>query len=112
MPKPTPSPYSLRAPSPSLPASDVNLAKLYGPYTYNAATLALHDRHKVHEAALADHFYSTGEYSRCQELCYEILQAEPSEAIRARCHMYLATEGVGSEFASVRAYHAACAVAA
>ena len=48
----------------------------------------------------------------CQETCYDVLQAQPSEAIRARSHMYLSMEGVGPDYASGRAYHAGMAIEA
>ena len=91
-------------------AQETNLTRTYGRNPYSAALAALNQRYQVHEAATADQLFAAGRYLQCQNICYEILQAQPSEAIAARCHMYLAMEIVGVEYASVRAYHAGMAM--
>lgn len=67
-------------------------------------------RNRVPQLAEAEHFYEDENFDACAQKCYEVLQAEPTEAIRARCHMYLATAAVGPELASGRARHAEMAM--
>lgn len=81
---------------------DSCLVKIYGRCTYTATETTLKDRHKVYQAAEADRLFASGQYAECQQACYEVLEAHPSEAIQARCHMYLATEAVGPAEASNR----------
>lgn len=69
---------------------------------YEAATNGLNIRHKVHEMAMADRLFTDHRYSECRLVCYDILDAEPAEAIEARCHMYLAERDVNPESASAR----------
>ena len=63
----------------------------------------LKERNKVHEMAAAERCFASKHYAECASICYKILHTEPSEAIRARCHMYLAIETVGPEKATGRA---------
>ena len=77
--------------------------RIYACSSYAAADVAHKLRNKVHEATRADKFFTEADYPACADMCYEVLQAEPSEAIRAKCHMYLANENVGPGHASARA---------
>ena len=61
----------------------------------SAVDISLKQRNKVHEMAAAERCFAGGRYAECASTCYEILRAEPSEAILARSHMYLASAGVG-----------------
>ncbi|KAK5131087.1 hypothetical protein LTR08_001305 [Meristemomyces frigidus] len=76
----------------------------------SAVDTSLKLKNKVHEMAQAERFFASECYAECAQICYEVLRAEPSEAIQARCHMYLATEAVGSEEAAARAYYAGMAL--
>ena len=71
--------------------------RTYGSSPSNAITLGLIHRHQLHTASSADYLFNLGHYSDCAALCLQILSSTrlPAEAIQARCHMYLATEGVG-----------------
>lgn len=60
-------------------------------------------KNKVQEAADAERLFSEERFDECANKCYEVLRAEPSEAILGKCHMFLATEAVGPEQASGRA---------
>ncbi len=57
---------------------------------YNIACHELLIRHRVHEAHRAGQLYDAGCYAEVRELCYDIVQARPAEAILARCHTLLA----------------------
>ena len=52
----------------------------------------------------ADRYFATQKYAQCQQYCYDILQSEPSEAIQARCDMYLLREEVTPGHVVARAY--------
>ena len=83
---------------------DSHLTRTYARCSvYSTAEQGIKRRHKVQEAVHADQIFACGHYVECQQLCYNILQAQPSEAIQARCRMYLAGDAVGPEYASVRA---------
>ena len=69
----------------------------------SAGDTTLKQRHKVLELEAAERSFDSERYAECASTCYEVLRAEPSEAIQARCHMYLAMEGVGPEEATGRA---------
>ena len=89
-----------------------HIDRLQHQHSYTDLTTSLTHRHKVCEAAKTDHLFLSLRYTECRDLCYEIVQAQPSEAVLARCHMYLATEAVGPGYPAGRAYHAAMAVQA
>ena len=70
---------------------------------YEVAAKGMMFRHKVNEAALADRLFAAERYAECQQVCYDILHAQPSEAIQARCHMYLARGDMNPGYAAARA---------
>jgi hypothetical protein len=74
--------------------------------TWTATDQAHKLRYKAHESAAAEKAYTQERYDHCADMCYEVLKGkdEPSEAIAARCHMYLATEEVGPGEAHGRLY--------
>ena len=43
----------------------------------------------------ADTLWALGGWDEYAEKCYQVLRVQPSEAIEAKCHMYLSTEEVG-----------------
>ena len=71
--------------------------------TISSVARELLDRHKVHAIADADNLWAALRYEECALKCYEVLRAQPSEAICARAHMYLSTEEVGPVYAQSRA---------
>lgn len=72
--------------------------------TLTAVDVALKQHNKVEEAAEADRLFVAMRFEECAGKCYVVLRPPaPSEAIQARCHMYLATETVGPEEPSQRA---------
>ena len=71
--------------------------------SFSAIVTGLKQRNRVHEMDAADRCYERERYAECASTCYEVLRADPSEAIQGRCHMYLAMEGVGPEEATGRA---------
>ncbi|KAK5128500.1 hypothetical protein LTR85_003168 [Meristemomyces frigidus] len=76
----------------------------------SAVDRSLRERNMVQEMADAERYFADERYEECAQKCYEILRGEVSEAIQAKCHMYMATEAVGPEEAAGRAYHAAMAM--
>lgn len=73
--------------------------------TLTAVDLALRRQNKVREAAVAERLFAAEQYDECADMCYEVLKAVPipSEAIQAKCHMFLATEAVAPDEPSTRA---------
>ncbi|RMZ11910.1 hypothetical protein D0860_03200 [Hortaea werneckii] len=69
----------------------------------SAVDRSLKQKNMVHLMAHAERSFATERYTECAEACYNALREKPSEAIRARCHMYLATEAVGPTEPSGRA---------
>ncbi|KAI7241936.1 hypothetical protein KC330_g237 [Hortaea werneckii] len=63
----------------------------------------LKQQNMVHLMAHAERSFATERYTDCAEACYNALREKPSEAIQARCHMYLATEAAGPTEPSGRA---------
>jgi len=63
----------------------------------------LKHKNKVQEATDAERLFAEEQYEECAQKCYEVLRGQPSEAIQAKAHMYLATEAVGPEEAASRA---------
>lgn len=60
------------------------------PSPATAVTQELLARHRVHDMQAADNLFAAGRFDDCRWACLEILRAEPSEAIRGKCHTYLA----------------------
>ncbi|KAK5169716.1 uncharacterized protein LTR77_005694 [Saxophila tyrrhenica] len=80
--------------------------------TYTSTAHGLIQRHRVHLAQLVAHHFSQGNFLDCQTLCYEVLGAQPSEAIAARCHTLLARKELLPDSVEGRAWHAKKAVQA
>lgn len=69
----------------------------------SAVDRALREENRVQDMADAERFFAAERYKECAQKCYAILKADVSEAIQAKCHMYLATDAVGPEEAAGRA---------
>ncbi|RMY46634.1 hypothetical protein D0864_15214 [Hortaea werneckii] len=69
----------------------------------SAVDRSLKQKNMVHLMVHAERSFATERYTECAEACYNALREKPSEAIQARCHMYLATEAVGPTEPSGRA---------
>ncbi|KAK4547741.1 hypothetical protein LTR36_000699 [Oleoguttula mirabilis] len=76
----------------------------------SAVDRSLRERNRVQDMTDAERYFADERYDECAQKCYAVVRAEVSEAIQAKCHMYLATEAVGPEEAAGRAYHAAMAM--
>jgi hypothetical protein len=71
-------------------------AKPYKPASkYTVIMEALIDRNQIREIHLAERFFANQRWVECTQLCECILEAQPSEAVRAKAHTMLAVRGVG-----------------
>jgi hypothetical protein len=71
-------------------------AKPYKPASkYTVIMEALIDRNQIREIHLAERFFANQRWVECTRLCEYILEAQPSEAVRAKAHTMLAVRGVG-----------------
>jgi hypothetical protein len=71
-------------------------AKPYKPASkYSVIMEALLDRNQIREIHLAERFFANQRWMECTQLCEYILEAQPSEAVRAKAHTMLAVRGVG-----------------
>lgn len=84
----------------AMPATRIDADKRF---TLTAIDAGLKSQNKVHEMAEAERLFAEQQYDECAQRCYAILQAMPSEAIVAKCHMMLASEAIGPEYATGRA---------
>jgi hypothetical protein len=70
-------------------------AKPYRPASKYAVVMkALLDRNQIREIHLADQLFAAQRWVECTRLCEYIIQAQPSEAVRAKAHTMLAVRGV------------------
>jgi hypothetical protein len=71
-------------------------AKPYRPASKYAVVMkALLDRNQIREIHLADQLFAAQRWVERTRLCEYIIQAQPSEAVRAKAHTMLAVRGVG-----------------
>jgi hypothetical protein len=71
-------------------------AKPYRPASqYSVIMEALPDRNQIREIHLAEQMFMRKRWLECTQLCEYFIQAQPSEAVKAKAHTMLVVRGVG-----------------
>lgn len=84
--------------TPDLPANPALISGSYGKHPYDSVLCGLQRKHRTSTAQKIDKAFSHGQYDEVKRLCNELLSSagnqNVSEAVQARCWLYLARKEV------------------